>query len=93
MNKIFSFFAVGIVVMFFMTACRNNQGNHKSVIPDSEGPRSHILFDFDWKFHRGDVDGAGNANFDDKAWRRIDLPHDWSIEDIPGKKAHLIHLQ
>jgi beta-galactosidase len=41
-------------------------------------------FDFDWKFHRGDVQGAEAMDFDHSQWRDIDLPHDWSIEDLPG---------
>ena len=42
------------------------------------------LFDFDWRFHRGGAQGAEAVDFDDSAWRRLDLPHDWSIEDLPG---------
>jgi len=30
--------------------------------------------------------GAENPDFDDSSWRKIDLPHDWSIEDLPGQK-------
>jgi beta-galactosidase len=41
------------------------------------------LFDSDWKFFRGKTEGADKPGFDDKAWRNIDLPHDWSIEDLP----------
>jgi beta-galactosidase len=41
------------------------------------------LFDEGWRFLRGDAPGAEAAEFDDQAWRRIDLPHDWSIEDLP----------
>ena len=46
-------------------------------------------FDSGWKFNRGDVSGAESATFDDSQWRTLDLPHDWSIEDLPateGKK-------
>ena len=46
-------------------------------------------FDSGWKFNRGDVSGAETASFDDTQWRVLDLPHDWSIEDLPatpGKK-------
>ena len=47
-------------------------------------PQSHDrLFDSDWRFHRGDVDGAEQMQFDDSDWRHLDLPHDWSIEDLP----------
>lgn len=46
-----------------------------------------ILFDDDWRFHRGDVTDAEQINFNDNAWRKIDLPHDWSIEDLPGTNS------
>ncbi len=45
------------------------------------------LFDSDWRFHPGGVQGAEMPGFDDSKWRRIDLPHDWSIEDLPGKTS------
>jgi len=38
------------------------------------------LFDNDWKFLLGDSPAASSINFDDKSWRTLDLPHDWSIE-------------
>lgn len=44
-----------------------------------------VLFDEDWRFRRGGVQGAEAADFDDSGWRRLDLPHDWSVEDLPGK--------
>ncbi|MBN1998194.1 beta galactosidase jelly roll domain-containing protein, partial [candidate division KSB1 bacterium] len=45
-------------------------------------PRS-LLFDNDWLFIKGTIEGAEKPNYDDSAWRRLDLPHDWSIEDLP----------
>src|SRR4030095_3446077 len=42
------------------------------------------LFDSDWRFYRGGVQGAEMPAFDDSKWRKVDLPHDWSIEDLPG---------
>ena len=41
------------------------------------------LFDSGWRFHRGDIPGAENVEFDDDTWRQIDLPHDWSVESLP----------
>ena len=38
------------------------------------------LFDFDWKFYLGNNSQANGVDFDDKTWRTLDLPHDWSIE-------------
>src|SRR6478735_8370336 len=43
-----------------------------------------VLFDADWRFHRGGAQSAEMISFDDSKWRTIDLPHDWSIEDLPG---------
>ena len=42
------------------------------------------LFDANWLFHRGDAPGAEQPSFADADWRQLDLPHDWSVEDIPG---------
>lgn len=40
-------------------------------------------FNEDWRFHRGDAAGADAVAFDDSGWRVLDVPHDWSIEDLP----------
>jgi beta-galactosidase len=40
-------------------------------------------FDADWRFLRADAPGAEVPAFDDATWRTLDLPHDWSIEDLP----------
>jgi beta-galactosidase len=39
-------------------------------------------FDSNWHFLRADASGAEAPGFDDTAWRLLDLPHDWSIEDL-----------
>jgi beta-galactosidase len=41
-------------------------------------------FDNGWTFHLGGAQGADQISFDDSKWRKIDLPHDWSIEDLKG---------
>ena len=43
-------------------------------------PRVRESFDRGWRFLRSDAPGADQPGFDDAAWRRLDLPHDWSIE-------------
>ena len=48
---------------------------------------SLILFDDDWTFYKGGLLGAEKVNLDDSKWRRVDLPHDWSIEDLPGTNS------
>ena len=44
-----------------------------------------LSFTDDWRFHRGDAPGADAPAFDDSAWRTLDIPHDWSIEDLPAQ--------
>ena len=44
-------------------------------------------FDAEWRFQRGGALGAEGFAFDDSGWRQIDLPHDWSIEDLPGRDS------
>ncbi|RYD89927.1 MAG: beta-galactosidase, partial [Sphingobacteriales bacterium] len=39
------------------------------------------LFNDNWKFHKGDVTGGQAINFADTVWRKLSLPHDWSIEE------------
>ena len=40
-----------------------------------------------WLFHLGDEAGADYMGWDDRAWRRVTLPHDWSVEH-PFDRAH-----
>ncbi|MGH7967982.1 MAG: sugar-binding domain-containing protein, partial [Limisphaerales bacterium] len=51
--------------------------------PPASG-RQEMLFDPGWRFHRGGAQGAEASFFDDRGWRAVDLPHDWSVEDLPG---------
>ena len=37
-------------------------------------------FNNDWRFTLEDATEATNPTFDDSKWRKLDLPHDWSIE-------------
>lgn len=48
------------------------------VTPASFG--SSQSFNQDWLFRLGDDEKASAADYNDKNWRRLTLPHDWSIE-------------
>lgn len=37
-------------------------------------------FTADWTFHLGDDSAASRPDYDDTAWRILNLPHDWAIE-------------
>ena len=45
-----------------------------------DGVERKQLFDYDWKFFQGDASEAKANDFNDQSWRKLDLPHDWSIE-------------
>lgn len=44
-------------------------------------------FNNDWKFIKDSLKGAEKPTFDDTKWRKLDLPHDWSIEDLPATQT------
>jgi beta-galactosidase len=58
-----------------------------SLFTTADGPRTVVLLDDDWRFFRGDPRGAESTGFDDGSWRTVNLPHDWSIEDLPGTES------
>ena len=49
-------------------------------VNDVYNGRRGSSFNDNWKFQIGDVSGAENISFNDSAWRKLSLPHDWSIE-------------
>lgn len=40
----------------------------------------HATAYFSYFAKAGNGDGPASAKFDDRAWRRLDLPHDWAVE-------------
>ncbi|MEO6729900.1 MAG: sugar-binding domain-containing protein [Ferruginibacter sp.] len=63
-----SFLQVILLLLTISTTCLAQQ------------TRQTILFNDGWKFHKGDVSNGNQPAFDDAAWRKVDVPHDWSIE-------------
>jgi len=43
-------------------------------------PRQILSMDSDWLFKLGDQPDAQRIDFEDGAWRKMNVPHDWSIE-------------
>jgi len=39
-----------------------------------------VLFNEDWRFHKGDLSNAEKPDINTSSWRKLNLPHDWSIE-------------
>ena len=47
--------------------------------------------DLGWRFYKGDAYYSAEYNeYDDSTWRLVDLPHDWSIEDLPGQDGKTV---
>jgi hypothetical protein len=51
--------------------------SHVEINP--QAARQHENFDAGWMFLKGPCEGAQAVAFDDRDWRPLDLPHDWSI--------------
>jgi beta-galactosidase len=49
--------------------------------------RQRLSMDPEWRFTLGDPPGAERPSFDDRGWRALDLPHDWSIEGSMRQNA------
>src|SRR4249920_267185 len=49
--------------------------------------RQRLSMDPGWRFTLGDPAGAEKPKFADGSWRKLDLPHDWSIEGKPDSAA------
>jgi beta-galactosidase len=46
----------------------------------SDSARTLLPLDQDWLFTLGNPTNAQASDFDDQAWRHLNVPHDWSIE-------------
>lgn len=82
-NSLFVF-AARLVVIFLIVAVVPAS---RAITKPRTGDTGLTIFDSDWRFHRGGSQGAEAADFDDSTWRKLDLPHDWSIEDLPESKS------
>jgi hypothetical protein len=70
------------VVIVFLVVTGAVVCQHSAWAAETSG-REMQLFDFGWRFSKGDFPDAQAPAFDDRQWRSLDLPHDWSIEDLP----------
>ncbi len=52
----------------------------------AESPRSVLALNDDWRFHRGEAPEAVFTSFDDSTWRRVDVPHDYVVEEAFTEK-------
>jgi beta-galactosidase len=63
------------VLLFILLCCLSHSTQARDV----------ISFDLDWHFFSGDFTQAKERTLADAKPRRVDLPHDWSIEGVTAK--------
>ena len=80
------FFAL-FILLLITNSCSERKNSSLLDEAISSDSRTVLLFDDNWLFFRGDAPGAESAEFVDSSWRLLDLPHDWSIGDIPGTSS------
>jgi beta-galactosidase len=69
------------VIMFMGVINSGNAGNADISIHRDR------LFNSGWKFIRDSVQGAEKPGYDDSGWKTVDLPHDYSIMNLPGEDS------
>ena len=55
-------------------------GSCTTIAKENDYVRSRTSMDKNWKFIQEDVVNGSNPDYDDKSWRALNVPHDWSIE-------------
>ena len=53
---------------------------------DSSNRRMIRNFNHDWLFKKADDPSFSEPGLDDSTWRRLNLPHDFSIETVPDEE-------
>jgi beta-galactosidase len=74
-----SFFVLIGSILLYLSSC-NNQ-------PEAVSNLRTTSFDDGWHFMKDSLPGAESPDFNDYNWRILDVPHDWSIEDLPGQNG------
>ncbi|MFH1371644.1 MAG: beta-galactosidase GalB [Planctomycetota bacterium] len=82
-NILMVFVTAGLLLL--NTSCQKGRRPESKTAGISAQPgsvaagRQVINFNRDWKFAKGNRAGAESADYDDKAWKTVRLPHDWAI--------------
>ncbi|MGO9110350.1 MAG: beta-galactosidase GalA [Thermoguttaceae bacterium] len=57
----------------------------------ADSPRKTVSLDPDWRFHLGDAANAFVPGYDDRQWRRVDVPHDYVVEGAFDPTNHFVY--
>ena len=71
-----------LLIVFFLVLIQP-----ATIISAQSLTRTVTSFDSEWRFVQSDQQNAFETGFDDKTWRMLDLPHDWSIEGTVTQNA------
>jgi len=55
------------------------------IVAQNNTVRQTIPFNDSWSFTKEDTHYAEQTDYNDTGWRVVNLPHDWSIEDLPNQ--------
>lgn len=77
MNKFKYIFVLALLILLVNQSCISQFKKHEVFEPKISNQES---FDFNWKFVLGDFPEASESGFDDSNWRKLNVPHDFSIE-------------
>jgi len=76
-----------LIVLAFIFGCSEKAEYKTSAVSVTaqggktiETSRRRDKFNEEWKFIKKDLQGAQVFDFDDSAWKKVNLPHDWAIE-------------
>jgi len=103
MNRTLSFAAV-LAALFLGTQPYSAQSQLAAPAAAASAGRERLLLDFGWSFHLGNDFGSGlnlskaasssgpaGSSFNDSAWRKVNLPHDWAVELPFDQHADMSH--
>jgi beta-galactosidase len=73
---------IGLAITLLFAQCNSKQQGTISAKSTLNQVNARVILNFNkgWKFQLGYVSGAETINFDDSSWRKLNVPHDWSIE-------------
>ena len=74
--------SLAVAALLTAAICRLQASDVEAVAPRGLPSRNvrDVLFTEDWKFSKDDDARSADPSLDDSTWRKLDLPHDWSVE-------------
>jgi len=89
-SGLFVFGAILAGVTMMLLSCSSLKASGET----SNTLRARTLLDADWFFHRGDVDDSNAvvaANFDERQWQSVHLPHDYVLDETYNQTNERSH--